>query len=176
MFYQPANCASTLAPPSSSPPFPRTAPNNTNNPFRLWISPRGLDTYRNPGKGLFACLLQKPPENLQITPRLHHPVLIQLPPNTHARLAPIFLPGVSGSLSQIPRQANTLHLLRKPNHWIYSLLASYNGQGNDTAVNLERLDLKKDLYLLTGATGLLGGNIVRELVDRGHSVRALGET
>lgn len=30
-----------------------------------------------------------------------------------------------------------------------------------------------DLYLLTGATGLLGGNIVRALTDRGERVRAL---
>lgn len=28
-------------------------------------------------------------------------------------------------------------------------------------------------YLLTGATGLLGGNLVKELIDRGHTVRAL---
>lgn len=32
--------------------------------------------------------------------------------------------------------------------------------------------MKNRLYLLTGATGLLGGNIVRELVERGERVRA----
>ncbi len=33
--------------------------------------------------------------------------------------------------------------------------------------------MTNDLYLLTGATGLLGGNLVRELVSKGKKVRAL---
>lgn len=33
--------------------------------------------------------------------------------------------------------------------------------------------MERKLYLLTGATGLLGGNLVRELTARGHRVRAL---